>query len=165
LAAIGPATKEALERAHLKVDVTGDEYVAESLVAALDRHAMEGKRVLLVRAAVAREFLPNALAERGALVEVVEAYRTLPAEGIDARARELEAHPPDWITFTSSSTVENFYRAVDAGKVRGARVASIGPVTSATLRKLGIEPATEADVYTSEGLVEAILRCATGRGG
>jgi uroporphyrinogen III methyltransferase/synthase len=158
LAAIGPATREALEQAHLKVDATGEEYVAESLATALSEYPMEGRRVLLVRAAVARQFLPRALEERGALVEVVEAYRTVAAPGIDERARELESNPPDWITFTSSSTVENFYRVVSAEKMGKARAASIGPVTSATLRKWGVEPAVEAEVFTAEGLVAGILR-------
>jgi uroporphyrinogen III methyltransferase/synthase len=156
LAAIGPATREALEQAHLKVDLTGDEYVAESLAEAFEQHPLGGSRVLLVRAAVAREFLPQALANRGAAVEVVEAYRTVPVAGLEERARELEMHPPDWITFTSSSTVDNFFHWVDAARVNQSKMASIGPVTSATLRKHGVEPAVEASVFTVDGLVEVL---------
>jgi len=162
LAAIGPATREALERAHLKVDEVGDEFVAESLAAAIAKHSVAGAAVLLVRAAVAREFLPESLRDRGARVDVVEAYRTSPAAGLEERARELEAHSPDWITFTSSSTVDSFFAAVDAHKVSAARLASIGPVTSARLRsataqKPALEPTVEAQEYTVEGLLHAIL--------
>ncbi len=156
LAAIGPATREALEHCHLKVDEMGSEFVAESLLEALARHSLSGKRVLLVRAAVARDVLPQKLRSLKAEVEVVEAYRTLPPADISSRAAEISAHPPDWITFTSSSTVENFFDAVAASSVRSSRFASIGPVTSATLRKHGIEPSAEAVVYTVDGLIEAI---------
>jgi len=161
LAAIGPATRDALERAHLKVDVIGEEYVAESLLDALSHHALTGSRVLLVRAALAREVLPEKLKERGASVEVVEAYRTEPAAGLAEAARALEMHPPDWITFTSSSTVDHFFRVVSATAVRTSKIASIGPVTSATIRKYGFEPAVEAAAFTTEGLLQALEECST----
>lgn len=157
LAAIGPATREVLERAHLKVDEVGDEYVAESLAASIGKHSIAGASVLLVRAAAARAFLPEWLRERGAKVEVVEAYRTSAAPNLEERARELESHPPDWITFTSSSTVDAFFSAVDAGKLGASRLASIGPVTSATLGKNGLAAAVEASEHTVEGMLRAIL--------
>jgi uroporphyrinogen III methyltransferase/synthase len=157
LAAIGPATREALEQAHLKVDEIGDEYVADSLATAIGKHSLAGASALLVRAAAAREFLPEWLREQGALVDVVEAYRTSAAPNLGERARELEAHPPDWITFTSSSTVDAFLAAVDVGKLAPSRLASIGPVTSQTLRKYGLEPSVEASEYTVEGILSAIL--------
>jgi uroporphyrinogen III methyltransferase/synthase len=157
LAAIGPATREALERAHLKVDEIGDEYVAESLAAAIGKHSVAGAAALLIRAAAAREFLPEWLREHGAHVDVVEAYLTSAAPNLEERARELEAHPPDWITFTSSSTVDSFFSAVDIQRMAGPRIASIGPVTSGTLRKYGLEPAVEASEYTVEGILSAIL--------
>lgn len=158
LAAIGPATRDALERAHLKVDVIGDEYVAESLVEALSSRDLAGRRILLVRAAAAREVLPETLARRGALVEVVEAYRTVPAPGLREAIANLLSTAPQWITFTSSSTVEYFLDACPTEWKRRIRAASIGPVTSAALRRQGIEPAAEASVFTADGLVEAILR-------
>ncbi len=158
LAAIGPATREALEQAHLKVDVIGKEFVAEGLVEALAGYALAGQRILLVRAAVARDLLPVELGKRGAQVEMVEAYRTHTAPGSEERAAQIIAHPPDWITFTSSSTVENFFRAISPPAVELSKAASIGPVTSATLRKYGVEPAAEASIYTMDGLVEAIRR-------
>jgi len=97
--------------------------------------------------------VPVELARRGAQVEVVEAYRTVaPADSFDP------ALQPGWITFTSSSTVQNFVAMAGAAALAGVRVASIGPVTSATARKLGIEVAVEASVHTVDGLVEAILQ-------
>ncbi|HZT29327.1 MAG TPA: uroporphyrinogen-III C-methyltransferase [Bryobacteraceae bacterium] len=160
ICAIGPATRAAVESLHLKVDLMGKEYVAEGLLAAFAGHDLAGKRILLPRAAVARDLVPAELAHRGARVDVVEAYRTVvPAEAAAEAARIFgAAHKPDWITFTSSSTVQNFVSLAGAGALAGTRVASIGPVTSATARKLGVAIAAEAAVYTMEGLVEAILR-------
>jgi uroporphyrinogen III methyltransferase / synthase len=152
ICAIGPATRAAIEALHLKVDVIGKEYVAEGLLAAFARYHLAGQRMLLPRAAVARDLVPVELAKRGAQVDVVEAYRTAmppisPPETM-----------PDWITFTSSSTVRNYVAALGAGSLAGVKVASIGPVTSATARELGIEVTAEASVYTIDGLVEAILK-------
>ena len=160
IGAIGPATREALERFHLKVDLTATDYVAEGLLAALADHEMNGARVLIARAAVARDVLPDTLRQRGALVDVVEAYRTVAPEGLADNARQILAHPPDWITFTSSSTVRNLTEAVGPRALAGIRTASIGPVTSATLRHYGILPCVEAREYTVPGLVEAILSAA-----
>ena len=159
ICAIGPATRRAMEALHLKVDLMGTEYVAEGLLAAFAGEDLNGRRVLLPRAAVARDLVPVELAKRGARVDVVEAYRTtIPAEA-PARIRELFGRrKPDWITFTSSSTVQNFVSA--AGGVEalgGVKVASIGPITSATARSLGVEVTVEAGTYTAEGLVGAIL--------
>jgi uroporphyrinogen-III synthase len=161
IAVIGPATRQAVEAAHLKVDVTGDEFVAESLAEALDKFPLANRRVLLVRAAVARDYLPEFLRSRNASVDVVEAYRTVAAPGLVESASRLTENPPDWITFTSSSTVDNFFAAVAPEKLARARMASIGPVTSATLRKYGIEPAAEAVQYTTAGLVAAICASVT----
>ena len=93
-------------------------------------------------------------------MDVVEAYRTVVPEAARKQAVEIfgSGRQPDWITFTSSSTVENFVRVAGAQVLTGVKVASIGPVTTASARKLGLEVAVEAGVYTSEGLVEAILR-------
>jgi len=157
LAAIGPATRAALECLHLKVDVTGAEYVAEGLLAALPGD-LTGQKILLARAALARDVLPKELAARGAVVDVVEAYRTIAPAALAAAAHEvLDApHKPDWITFTSSSTVENLLRVIRAEQLEGVRVASIGPVTSQTLRQHGISIDVEATAYTAAGLAAAI---------
>ncbi len=157
ICAIGPATRESIQRAHLKVDVTATEYVAEGLLEALREYDLAGARVLIARAAVARDTLPKELALRGAQVDVVEAYRTLPPENLAADAAKILMRKPDWIAFTSSSTVQNLVAAAGAAALEGVRTASIGPVTSATLRKLGIPVTVEASVYTVPGLVDAIL--------
>ena len=115
--------------------------------------------MLLPRAAVARDLVPTELARRGARVDVVEAYRTVLPDEAAARAGEIfgSARLPDWITFTSSSTVQNFVAALGGPPPAGVKVASIGPVTTATARKLGVAVTAEARVFTVEGLVEAIL--------
>jgi uroporphyrinogen III methyltransferase/synthase len=158
ICAIGPATRAAVESLHLKVDLMGKEYVAESLVEAFAGHDLAGKRVLLPRAAVARDVVPVELTRRGALVDVVEAYRTVIPEDAAERAATALAHKPDWITFTSSSTVQNFVAVAGVGSLEGVRVATIGPVTSQTARRLGISVAMEAHPFTIDGLVTAILR-------
>ncbi len=152
LCAIGPATKAALEAMHLKVDVLPKEYVAESLVEAFARIPLEGKRILLPRAAVARDVVPIELTKRGAIVEVVEAYRTRQPEA--PKNLNLDA---DWLTFTSSSTVKNFIAMAGLTPFAKARVASIGPVTSETLRAHGQTVHVEAQPHTMDGLLEAIL--------
>jgi uroporphyrinogen III methyltransferase / synthase len=159
IGAIGPATRQALETLHLKVDLVPEQYVAESLIAAFEGVELRGKRILLPRAAVARDVVPLELAKRGAEVNVVEAYRTGVPESSEARARKIfkGESKPDWITFTSSSTVKNFLAMAGRDALDGVRVASIGPVTTDTLRMHSVEPDTEAQPYTMDGLVTAIL--------
>jgi uroporphyrinogen III methyltransferase/synthase len=162
ICAIGPATKAELERLHVRVDLTPKEYVAESLLDALGRFDLEGAKILLARAAVARDVLPKGLEERGASVDVVEAYRTGVPADLAVRARETLAGlgPRDWVTFMSSSAVRNIVEAAGREALANVRVASIGPATTATARELGVDVAVEASTYTSEGLLEAILRMA-----
>lgn len=157
ICAIGPATRQALEDLHLKVDLTPKEYVAEGLLDAFAPYEMEHKRVLIPRAAVAREVLPEQLRRRGAEVDVVPAYRTVLPDDAAASATEVFSRKPDWILFTSSSTVSNCVEAAGREAVEGVRVASIGPVTSETIRSLGIPVAVEANPYTIDGLIQAIL--------
>ncbi|MGE5570362.1 MAG: uroporphyrinogen-III synthase [Rhodospirillales bacterium] len=160
ICAIGPATRRAVEALGLKVDLMPPQYVAESLVAAFEGEDLAGKRILIPRAAVARDVAPEALASRGARVDVVEAYRTAAPDDAPARAAEIfgGARKPDWITFTSSSTVTNFVAAAGAASLAGVRVASIGPVTTATARRHGIDVTVEASKFTTDGLIEAILQ-------
>jgi len=162
ICAIGPATRAAIQSLHLKVDLMGKEYVAESLVEAFASHDLARQRVLLPRAAVARDLVPAELGRRGARVDVVEAYRTGIPEDARARAAEIfcAQRKPDWITFTSSSTVRNFAHVAPANALEGVKVASIGPVTSETARRCGIQVTAEARVYTTDGVVEAILEWA-----
>jgi uroporphyrinogen-III synthase len=161
VAAVGSGTAQALRDAGLEVAVTPREYVAESLLEALGGR-MAGERVLLARAAVARDVIPEALRAQGTSVDVVDAYRTvIPADSVTAMRTIFgpDGREPDAVTFTSSSTVTNFLALLHEAGI-GAPVAmkavSIGPITSATLRERGWEPAAEADPHDLQGLVEAV---------
>jgi uroporphyrinogen III methyltransferase/synthase len=160
ICAIGPATKAAVEALHLKVDLMPDEYVAESLVKAFAKESLEFRRILLPRAAVARDLVPRELARRGAHVDVVEAYQTVVPADLAAKAQSILDRKPHWITFTSSSTVTNFVEAAGGECLAGIKIASIGPITSATLREHQIEPAVEANPHTVAGLVDALSAAA-----
>jgi uroporphyrinogen-III synthase len=160
VAAIGPATRKAIEKNGIKVNVVPEEYVAESVVQSL-RDKVEGKRVLLVRAKVARDVIPRELRKAGADVEVVEAYETVVPTSSRVELREAlrRSSSRAVITFTSSSTAKNFVALL--GKRRpslgNVTFASIGPVTSATLRQLGLPVHIEAKEFTIPGLVQAIV--------
>ncbi len=162
IAAIGPATKKAIEQRGLQVDVVPKEYVAESVVRSLKRKA-KGKRVLLVRAKVARDVIPTELRKAGAHVDVVEAYETVVPRSSRARLQAAVKNPkrrPHVVTFTSSSTVKNFVELLgkrSPASLRGIRTASIGPVTSSTLRENGLAVDIKAKEYTIPGLIEAIV--------
>jgi uroporphyrinogen III methyltransferase/synthase len=158
--AIGPATAAEFARAAVKVDLLPNEYVAEGLLASLGDRDLRGKAFLIPRARVARDLVPRVLEERGARVEVVEAYQTVAP---DIPAEELEhllTPTPDAITFTSSSTATNFAKLLGeerlAKRLRGVVIASIGPVTSETLRNLGLTVSVEARESTMGGLVRAL---------
>jgi uroporphyrinogen-III synthase len=172
IAAIGPATKKAIEQRGAKVQVVPKEYVAESVVRSL-KNQVKGKRVLLVRAKVARDVIPRELRKVGAHVDVVEAYETVVPQS--SRARLLATlknrkKRPHVITFTSSSTVRNFMNLVGprgaaellpAFRGRGRPghtilMASIGPVTTSTLREQDLPVDIAAKEFTITGLVEAI---------
>lgn len=165
VAAIGPATKKAIEQRGVQVDVVPREYIAESVVRSL-RKRVKGKRVLLVRAKVARDVIPTELRKAGAHVDVVEAYETVAPQTSRKRLRSALQNPrhcPHVITFTSSSTVKNFVELLNANgkralKLNGISMASIGPVTSSTLRELGLPVDIAAKQFTIPGLVEAIVR-------
>jgi uroporphyrinogen III methyltransferase/synthase len=157
ICAIGPATREAVEAFHLKVDLMPQEYVAESLVQAFTEEHLSGRRILLPRAAVARDVVPKELMKRGASVDVVEAYRTIAPPHLMETAADALSRKPHWIAFGSSSTVKNLEQAAEPGGLRGIKIASIGPVTSQTVRECGLEVDTEADPHTIEGLIAAIV--------
>jgi len=170
IAAIGPATRKALEQQGLKVDAVPSEYVAEAVVQKL-RRKIKGKRVLLVRAAVARDVIPLQLKKAGAEIRVVEAYRTEIPESSRQKLRHIFSNPqrcPHVVTFTSSSTARNFHqlmRGINKKCLHGVAMASVGPVTSSTLRECGYRVATQAKEYTMPGLVKAIVRWNQGTGG
>jgi uroporphyrinogen-III synthase len=161
ITAIGPATQREIEKQDIKVSIVPERYVAESVVEAL-KGKTEGKRVLLVRAKVARDVLPNELRKAGTTVDVVEAYETHVPAGAQARLNRLfarESSRPHVVTFTSSSTATNFLDLLAKehyAALRDVLLASIGPVTSATLAKAGFKPQIEAREYTMEGLAAAI---------
>jgi uroporphyrinogen III methyltransferase/synthase len=157
ICAIGPATRAAVEALHLKVDLMGKEYVAEGLLEAFAPYDLSGARILLPRAAVARDLVPVELGKRGARVDVVEAYRTVTPEGAAEQVRAVLARRPHCITFTSSSTVMNFVAAAGAEALRGVKAVSIGPVTTETARRSGIEVTAQAREYTIEGLLAAVV--------
>jgi uroporphyrinogen-III synthase len=160
VAAIGPATAVAVGRIGLKVCAMPEEYVAEAVVAML-KARVAGQRVLLARAGVARDVIPEQLRQCGADIHVVEAYRTIiPADSIEQVSTLFgEGKPlPDAVTFTSSSTVNNFFALLAAAKIerpQGLRAVSIGPVTTRTLRQHHWEPAREAVKYDIPGVVSA----------
>jgi uroporphyrinogen-III synthase len=164
--AIGPATAAALQSEGLGVSIVPEKYVAESVVEALRGKIFKGSRVLLVRAKVARDVLPDELRKAGATVDVIEAYETVVPEGAAERLRKVFASPavrPHIVTFTSSSTATNFLSLLSQEHrehLREVCLASIGPVTSATLTKAGFAPTLEAREYTMGGLVEAIAKFA-----
>jgi uroporphyrinogen III methyltransferase/synthase len=158
VAAIGAGTEAALAQHGVIADIVPERFVAEELVEELDRLELNGKPVLIARAAEAREVLPDALRKRGAQVDVVVLYDTV-AEQPDPVALE-RAREADFITFTSSSTVRNFIEATGDGVPPGAKVISIGPVTSETAREAGLTVDIEAERHDIDGLVEALLQAA-----
>jgi uroporphyrinogen-III synthase len=161
IAAIGPATKKAIEQRGLTVDVVPKEYVAESVVRSL-KAKVKGKRVLLVRAKVARDVIPRELRKAGAHVDVVEAYETVVPQSSRRKLQNAlrnESKRPHVVTFTSSSTVKNFIALVGKrANLKGIQMASIGPVTSATLRELGLTVDIAAREFTIPGLITAISK-------
>lgn len=159
IAAIGPATAQRVREFHLKVDLQPDEYIAEGVVRAFKKEGdIENLRILLARAEEARDLLTKELTAMGAIVDVAIAYRTVAEteDRTDARTR-LTDQGADMITFTSSSTVENFL-ALGLPWPPGLEVASIGPITSKTARERGLKIAVEARQHDVPGLVDAIRR-------
>jgi uroporphyrinogen III methyltransferase/synthase len=159
VAAIGPGTARALAEHGIAADVVPERFVAEALVEALADIDVEGKRVLIARAAKARDVLPDALRERGAEVDVVALYETVREE--PAPEAVEAAQNADYVTFTSSSTVRNLTEALGDRFPSGARVVSIGPITSESAREAGLTVAVEADRHDVDGLVDALLADAT----
>jgi uroporphyrinogen-III synthase len=163
IAAIGPATKKAVEERGVKVQVVPKQYVAESVVKSL-RKRVAGKRVLLARARVARDVIPRELRKAGATVDVVEAYETVIPKSSRDRLRKALRNPklrPTIATFTSSSMARNFValagaRAAQTAVKNGLRIASIGSITSASLREFQLPIHAEAKKFTIPGLVKAL---------
>ena len=164
IAAVGPKTAEALRALHLQVDLQPEEYIGKKIVAAFKKYQdIDNVKMCLLRAEVANQDLPEALMEEGAIVDDIAVYRTV-AETEDrsgAAARLIESGV-DWVTFTSSSTVEHFHTRFDLPKILKKfpemKTASIGPETSKAIIALGLKPTIEAKEHTTEGLIAALLK-------
>ena len=153
VAAIGPGTAAGLRDHGINADIVPEQFTAEGLLDALGSQPV--RRALVARASEARDTLPDGLRERGAEVDVLELYRTVAEQLSGEQLAALER--ADYITFTSSSTVRNFLRAIDGQPRPSARLISIGPVTSRTLREHGLEPHAEAARHDIDGVIEAVL--------
>lgn len=163
IAAVGPATAARCEAAGVHPDYVPEEAVAEGLVEGFEALGLgQGTRVLLPRALEAREVLPKALRAAGAAIDVVPVYRTVPASPDPDIVARIASGDADIVTFTSPSTVRNFFGMLDSTEARDAArmlsAVSIGPVTSDALREAGVTPLAEAPEHTSAGIVEALLR-------
>ncbi len=163
IAAIGPATAQRVRDFRLHVDLQPEEFVAEAVVRAFQKQgSVENLRILLARAEKARDVLPRELSRLGAIVDEGFAYRTeAETRDITGARRRLLEEGADLITFTSSSTVENFL-ALGVPWPAGMQVASIGPITSKTARDHGLSVDIEAERHDIEGLVEVIRKFFTG---
>ncbi len=162
IAAVGPATAAKLKELHLKVDLMPEEYVAKKIGDAFKKfESIENLKMLLLRAEVANPELPKKLEEMGAIVDDIAVYKTVPeTEDVNGAAAKLMDHGADWITFTSSSTVENFSSRFNLPallkKYPETKLASIGPETTKAILALGLKPTIEAKPHTIEGLVKAL---------
>jgi uroporphyrinogen III methyltransferase / synthase len=159
IAAVGSATAEAAERCGFTVSLVPEQYVAESLAAAFAEQDLQGRRVLIPSAAVTRDVVPRELRKLGAQVDVVEAYRNvLPPETAQKASVIFREPYPDWVLFASSSAVENLVVSVGREPLSHVAIATIGPVTSQTVRKHGLTVKAEAAVHTVAGLIETVVR-------
>ena len=162
LAAVGPATAAKLKELHLSVDAIPDKYVAKDIAKAIaDKDDLENLRVLLLRAEVANPELPKLLEDAGAIVDDVAVYQTVPeTEDLTGAAARLLEAGADWLTFASSSAVENFHARFNLPELQqkfpAMRIASIGPETSKALGALGLQPTVESKPHTIAGLVKAV---------
>jgi len=161
IAAIGPKTAEALEALGVKVDVRPRKFCQEGLIEEFKKYAVRGKSILMIRAAEARDVLPEGLKKMGAFVSVVPAYKTVPVDYGKKEKSLIE--DCDMVTFTSSSCVESFQNNFPSHAEVCA--ASLGPVTSATAKKYGLRVAVEAREYVLESLIEGITKYYTNKAG
>lgn len=164
VAAVGEGTATAARDAGFAVALVPQNYVAESLVDGLAGQA-EGEKILLARAEIARDVIPDVLRSTGAIVEVVDAYRNVMPESAPALLRAALEQGIDAATFTSSSSVTHLADAARAAGIAfpfaGVKAVSIGPITSATLREHGWEPAAEANPSDIPGLITAVAESLT----
>jgi len=161
IAAIGSATAKAVVEAGMTVDLIPPQAIAESLAESLRPHA-ENSNMLLVRAATARDILPETLTAAGASVTIAEAYRNIiPTDSIEQLRTLFTANPPDAITFTSASTAQNLMALLEAASLQmpqGIVLASIGPITSQAMQDLNLKPTIEATEPNIPALIQALTR-------
>jgi uroporphyrinogen III methyltransferase/synthase len=166
IAAVGPATAAKLHELHLQVDLTPAEFTGRKIAEAFVKYQnIENVKICLLRAEAANRDLPDALQEMGAIVDDIAIYKTVAeTEDRTGAAARLQAEGADWVTFTSSSTVEHFNARFDlpglVKKFPGLKIASIGPETTRALAALKLKPAFEAKLHTTEGLIDALLKAA-----
>lgn len=166
IAAVGPATAAKLRELHLQVDLTPEEFTGRKIAEAFKKYQdIENVKMCLLRAEVANRDLPDALAELGAIVDDIAIYKTVPeTEDHGGACERLLEEGADWVTFTSSSTVEHFHARFDLPKLMkkfpALKIASIGPETSKAIAALKLKPALEAKEHTTDGLIAALLKAA-----
>ena len=164
IAAVGPATAAKLRELHLQVDLQPEEFTASKVADAFKKYQnIESVKMCLLRAEVANKELPDALQEEGAIVDDIAIYKTIPeTEDYSGASERLLADGADWVTFTSSSTVEHFHARFDLPKLvkqfPQLKLASIGPETSKAIAALGLKPALEAKEHTTDGLITALVK-------
>jgi uroporphyrinogen III methyltransferase / synthase len=164
IAAVGPATAAKLRELHLQVDLMPDEFIGRKIAEAFMKHSsIENCKICLLRAENANRDLPDALQEMGAIVDDIGLYQTVAeTEDFFGVAENFLEHGADWLTFTSSSTVEFFHARFDLSKLLKKfpqmKIASIGPETSKAIRALKLEPSLEAKEHTTNGLIGALLK-------
>jgi uroporphyrinogen-III synthase len=163
IGAVGPKTAQALAKKGVEVAVTAADFKAEGLLAALEGRLCSGDRILLPRANIARETLPVSLKEWGMNVVEVTAYETVPAtEGVEKVVHDLKEGSIHFITFTSSSTVQNFVKALSKEALPellvNVKIVCIGPITAETALKLGLHVSGVAEEYTIDGLVDCLIQ-------
>lgn len=162
LAAVGPATAAKLRELHLRVDAMPDEFLTSKVARALAaQESLENRRILLARAQVANPELCKALEDLGAIVDDIAFYKTVPeTEDFNGAAARLLESGADWITFTSSSTVQNFHARFNlpalVQRFPGIKLASIGPETTRAIAALGLTATVEAKEHTIPGLIRAL---------
>jgi uroporphyrinogen III methyltransferase/synthase len=161
---VGPATAAKLKELHLQVDLTPEEFSGRKIAEAFAKHeTIENLKMCLLRAEAANKDLPLGLEELGAIVDDIAVYRTAPeTEDRTGVSEQLLESGADWVTFTSSSTVEHFHARFDlpalVKKFPGLKLASIGPETTKTIQALGLQPTFEAKAHTTEGLIAGLVK-------
>ncbi len=168
IAAVGPKTAAALRALHLQVDLQPEEFIGKRIVAEFKKFQdIENVKMCLLRAEVANKELPDLLHEEGAIVDDIAIYKTVAeTEDRTGAAARLAEEGADWVTFTSSSTVEHFHARFDLPKLLKKfpqlKLASIGPETTKAIAALGLKPALEAKEHTTDGLIAALLKATKG---